>query len=203
MDPSIFVSVLALVISVATAWLTLLRRGDVRMTQPTVVYFGPDGGPPERGGGRPKVFLRSLLYSTGHRGQIVESMFVRLRRGESSQTFNIWVYGDRELTRGSGLYVGPEGVPTNHHFLLPEDGTVYEFLPGDYHISVYAGIVGSRNPRLLRELHLAVSEAYSSGLKQGDKGLYFDWGPDSMRYHPHLRPVPKDIFAEVFRKGAG
>lgn len=56
---SIVISVSALVVSVTTAWLTLFRRGTIRMTQPTLVYFGPDGL-----GGGPKVFLRTLLYST-------------------------------------------------------------------------------------------------------------------------------------------
>ena len=85
------ISALALAVSVVTAWLTLLRRGRVRMTQPTVIYFGPDGGlrddsePPAM-----KVFLRTLLYSTGKRGQIAENMFVRLQRGESRQNLNIW-----------------------------------------------------------------------------------------------------------------
>jgi hypothetical protein len=37
------------------------------MTQPTVIFFGPDGG--RRGGRRHlKVFLRTLLYSTANRG---------------------------------------------------------------------------------------------------------------------------------------
>jgi hypothetical protein len=40
----VIISCLALFISGLTAWLTLLRKGTVRMTQPTVVYFGPDGG---------------------------------------------------------------------------------------------------------------------------------------------------------------
>src|SRR5205085_1280179 len=107
------------------AWLTLFRRGIVKMTQPTVIFFGPDMG------SEPKVFLRTLFYSTARRGQIVESMFVRVRRFESSQTFNIWVYGDKSLTRGSGLYVGQEGVTCNHHFLLPKDVAQYEFLAGE------------------------------------------------------------------------
>lgn len=34
------ISVLALGLSGTTAWLTLLRRGRVRMTQPTLIYFG-------------------------------------------------------------------------------------------------------------------------------------------------------------------
>lgn len=88
-DPiSKIIAITALCVSVTTLWLTLLRRGRIRMTQPTTFFFGPDGAK-----GLPKVYLRTLLYSTGKRGQIVESMFVKLRRGESVQTFNIWVYG--------------------------------------------------------------------------------------------------------------
>lgn len=89
------ISAFALWVSVVTAWLTLLRRGRVRMMQPTLIYFGPDGGP--RAGSDPpamKVFLRTLLYSTGKRGQIVENMFVRLQRGESRQNLNVWAYGE-------------------------------------------------------------------------------------------------------------
>ena len=107
---SIVVSVPALAISVATAWLTLFRRGTVRMTQPTTIYFGADASSSPS----PKVYLRTLLYSTAKRGQIIESMFVKLRRGESIQTFNIWVYGEGSLARGSGLYVGENGVTCNH-----------------------------------------------------------------------------------------
>lgn len=119
---TITISVMAFIISATTAWLTLYRKGTVRMTQPTVIFFGPDISVSR------KVFLRTLLYSTAKRGRIVESMWVKLRRGESAQTFNIWVYGDSSLARGSGLHVGENGVVCNHHFLLPKDGTIYEFL---------------------------------------------------------------------------
>lgn len=68
---SLAVSVLALAISGLTAWLTLLRKGTVLMTQPTVIFFGPDGGPKSD---EPhwKVYLRALLYATSKRGRIVE-----------------------------------------------------------------------------------------------------------------------------------
>jgi hypothetical protein len=57
-DPfSITVSVLALFISAVTAWLTLFRRGTVKMTQPTVIFFGPDH--PRSGEILPKIFLRA------------------------------------------------------------------------------------------------------------------------------------------------
>lgn len=122
---SFAVSVLALAISIVTAWLTLFRRGELKMTQPTVVFLGPDGGAPNEGPPRLKVFLRTLLFSTSVRGQIVESMHVNVQRGETRQNFSIWVYGDKQLSRGSGLHVGPEGVACNHHFLLPEDGASF------------------------------------------------------------------------------
>jgi len=139
---SVVVSTLALTISMVTAWLTLFRRGPVRMTRPTAIYFGADGSVDPS----PKVYLRTLLYSTAKRGQIVESMFVKLRRGESIQTFNIWVYGEASLARGSGLYVGENGVTCDHHFLLPADGTQFEFLPGEYRVEVYASLVGLKQP---------------------------------------------------------
>lgn len=90
---SIIVAILALVVSSLTAWLTLLRKGQILMTQPTVIYFGPDGGfhamsvvePVSRralknsDSDKPhisiehhtppiKIYLRTLLYSTGKRG---------------------------------------------------------------------------------------------------------------------------------------
>ncbi len=142
---SIVVSILAFAISLVTAWLTLFRRGTIRMTQPTTIYFGADASPSLS----PKIYLRTLLYSTAKRGQIIESMFVKLRRGESVQTFNIWVYGEDCLARGSGLYVGEDGVTCNHHFLLPADGTTFQFLPGEYKVEVYVSLVGARQPRLL------------------------------------------------------
>jgi hypothetical protein len=109
---TVAISVLALAVSVSTLWLSHFRRGKLKMTHPTVVYFGPDSGEGEIS----KIYLRSLLYSTGNRGTVIENLFVRLRRGETQQNFNIWVHGEKELVRGSGLFVGQDGIVTNHHF---------------------------------------------------------------------------------------
>lgn len=75
---SIAIATIALFVSMMTMWLTFLRNGTIEMTQPTVIFFGPDGG--ERAS--PKVFLRTLLYSTAQKGQLVESLYVRLRHDE-------------------------------------------------------------------------------------------------------------------------
>jgi len=185
------ISLFALIISTITAWLTLFRKGALRMTRPTVIYFGPDG-PPSQGAGV-KVFLRTLLYSTSKRAQIVEGMYVTLRRGESLQTFNIWVYGEPgHLSRGSGLRVGEDGVVFDHHFVLPKDGTPFLFLPGEYVMEVYATLCGrSRQiPVLLKHTNLQLSIEQSAAIADGS-GVHFDWGPDSQRYHAHIDTRPK------------
>jgi hypothetical protein len=186
---SLVVSVFALGVSGLTAWLTLLRKGTVLMTRPTVIFFGPDGGLPADD--LPlKVYLRTLLYATSKRGVIVESMYVRVRRGETSQNFNIWTYGDKRLSRGSGLFVSESGVAANHHFLLPADGTAFYFLEGNYTLQIFASVVGEQDPHLLHSVQLAVTSHQASVLKKGEQGLYFDWSPDGGKYHSSLHSRP-------------
>lgn len=160
------------------------------MTRPTTIYFGPDGRLNKLLQGKPKpskVYLRSLIYSTAKRGHIIESMFVTLRRGETQQTFNIWVYGERDdLKRGSGLFVGDNGVTFNHHFTPPKDGSGYSFLPGDYQMDVYAVVIGRKNRIHLLSTQLNLSNTFSDAIRaHSDVGVHFDWGPDSDRYHAH------------------
>lgn len=159
-EPSLIVSAVALAVAITNAWLTLWRRGTVRMAQPPTVYFGPDGARELH----PKVFVRCFLYSTSIRSRCVESMFVRLRRGDSSQVFSVWVCGGAgdDLSRGAGLAVGPDGVALHHHFLLPRDGTTYSFLPGTYVLEIFAVVVGTASPLKLRELELQVTDAQST-----------------------------------------
>ena len=196
---ALVVSFLALAVSALTAWLTLLRKGEIRMTLPTVIYFGPDGGskaeaPPE------KVFLRTLLYSTGKRGHIIENMFVRLHRGETRQNFNVWAYGDKNLNRGSGLFVPETGFATNHHFLLPPDGTSFQFSMGQYVLEVFVTEIGARDPRLLWTANLEITPENYRDFKQPGHGLYFDWGPDAARYFAHVRPPPQTEPPPFFRE---
>jgi len=197
------ISFLSLGISGVTAWLTLFRRGTVRMTQPEVIYFGPDGG--ERDDNDPlpqKIFLRTLLYATAKRGSIVERMYIRLRRDETIQIFNIWAYGDTgKLTRGSGLFVPDTGYSTNHHFLPPADGTAFSFTAGDYTLDVYASLVGHGAPKPLWTVKISVSTEEATALRDQDNGIYFDWGPETGKYHSHIRPKlkrPVNPFRELF-----
>ena len=190
-------SVVALVISASTAWLTLFRRGTVKMTRPSVIFFGPDGPVNDR---KPKVYIRTLLYATSKSGRIIESMYVSLRRNESKQNFSIWVYGDERLVRGSGLYVGECGVNTNHHFLAPRDMNHFSFLEGTYSIEVFAKLLGGKRTLLLFSEDLSISAAFASALDSSDRGLYFDWGPDAKSYTSHMDERKSSISPEELLK---
>ena len=204
-DPlSLTISTLSLAVAGTTAWLTLFRRGTVKMTQPTVIFFGPDQ-PRARGNiPLPKVYLRTLLFATSKRGRVIESMHVALSRNEMHQNFNIWVYGDRrKLERGSGLFVGETGISTNHHFLTPEDGNAFRFIEGHYKLEVFAHLLGDTKPIRLFFQELDISRDVASALQQeSGAGLYFDWGPDSARYLPHVEtrtPSPNvEDFLRIF-----
>jgi hypothetical protein len=190
-DPfSITVSVLAPAVSSVTAWLTLFRRGTVKMTQPTVIFFGPDIPRSRTDSPIPKIFLRTLLFSTSKRGRVIESMHVTLSRNETRQNFNIWVYGDNKLVRGSGLFVGDTGVAANHHFLTPIDGSSFHFTEGHYRLDVFARLLGDEGQMRLFSQNLEISREMGNSLTEHGTGLYFDWGPDSRRYLPHVERRP-------------
>lgn len=192
------IAIFALAVSSVTAWLTLFRRGTVKMTQPTVIYLGPDAPRGPDSPPPPKVYLRALLFATSKRGRIIESMHVSLTRNESSQNFNIWVYGDDKLVRGSGLFVGETGVAANHHFLTPKDGSKFQFVEGTYTLKIYAKLLGDTDPVMIVSQRLDIAHGDAQALKDSETGLYFDWGPDSGRYIPHVEqrrptPDPEDI----------
>lgn len=190
------ISVVALVVSAATWWQTLLRRGDLRMTHPSVICFGPDGS--QDTAGRGKVFLRTLLYSTSHRGHTVESLYLNLRNHHGSQRFPIWVYGSRDvLTRGSGLFVPREGVAHDHHFLLSVQMPDFKFLPGEYTLEVWARVAGRIKPWRLQTLKIEINGSHSAHLQaSGAAGVYFDWVPDQNEYHVSIR---EDVTAKLPR----
>jgi len=188
----VIISALALFVSIITAWLTLFRRGRLQMTQPTIMYFGYDNSY-ERS---PKVFLRTLLFSTAKRGHVIENMFVTLSRGKNRYTFSFWGYGETsQLVRGSGLRVGEEGVAYNHHFLLADTTEEFEFVPGEYTICVYVTTIYRSAPLLLSTVHLTLS----SELIASDRehfGVLFDWEPHARRYRAHAQPIQRPQYGD-------
>jgi hypothetical protein len=195
-------SAAALAVSLITMWVTLFRHGSLKITQPTTVMFGPDGRHHEGGS---KVYLRALLYSTAKRGHVVENMFVRLSRGEHRQNFSIWVLGNERLFRGSGIFVGDQGVVADHHFLLPPDTEQYTFKAGEYRVEVFARVVRAGQAQALWSDSLVISESDARMLALPQNAIYFDWGPDSNRYissiHSKSPQKMPESLGELFGKG--
>src|SRR5260221_7320406 len=125
------ISIVSLIISGLTFWLTRIRKGSLRMTRPSIICFLGQNGNDE-----PKIFIRTLLYATADQGQYIQNMFVRLHRAERIQNFNIWAYGDNGIVRGSGLFASKTGVSANHHFLLPPNEQ-WIFAAGDYRLEIF------------------------------------------------------------------
>jgi hypothetical protein len=188
---SLGISVVSLLVSGVTLWLNWFRRGRLAMTKPAVIFFGYDAEPRLT----TKVFLRTLLYSTSARGQVVETMYVKLRRAGSEQIFSFWGYGETtKLTPGSGLFVGQTGVSYNHHFVLSVQHPDYEFVAGHYSIDVFARVVGRRSAIRLAEISLSVSNG-DAGALRGKLGVLYELAWNGEGYVGH--PNPKKGGAEV------
>jgi len=127
-------------------------------------------------------------------------MHVALSRNETHQNFNIWVYGDERLVRGSGLFVGEAGISANHHFLAPRDGSSFRFTEGRYRMEVFAQLLGDRERMMLFSQTLEISREIAAQLAEPDCDLYFDWGPDSSCYLSHIDkrpPLPNEDLLEL------
>jgi len=84
---ALLISAFALALSILTAWLTLFRRGTIKMTQPTQIFFGYDKSRDGDTNAWPKVFLRTLLFVTSKRGRVVENVYVKLTCADITQSF--------------------------------------------------------------------------------------------------------------------
>lgn len=180
------ISLLSLGVSATTMWFAWLRRGRLTMTKPTLVFFGYDEVPRTI----PKVFLRTLLYSTSPRGKMVEHMYAKLVRVETEKVFGFWGYGpESKLTAGGGLFVGQTGASLYHHFVLSVHDPGYEFVAGEYTIQVYAREAGQSAAALLTEFKLTLGDGLASALAQ-HQGVLFERDPSTLGYLGHVRDRP-------------
>lgn len=168
------IAVLSLIISGLTFWLTRIRKGSLKMTRPSIICFlGRNGND------TPKVFIRTLLYSTSDQGQYLQNMFVRLHTTEAIYNFNIWAYQEDKMIRGSGLFVSKNGNSANHHFFLPKNES-WNFIDGNYILEVFVETVNN-SPKKIFEYKISLSIEQSNALTQ-NKGVYFDWESNTGQY---------------------
>lgn len=174
------VSVLALAISIFTAWFTIFRRGSVRGTHPSFIALRYDFVGKELP--QAKIFLRTLLFSTGKRGWVVESLFLRVSEGTRCEEFSFWGYGDKDLVRGSGIFVPESGVVTNHHFNPLQTESLFRFSHGKYKLELVAKLVGRKR---LISLWTDVVEipigAFDTTIAR-ETAVFFSWSAEQMHY---------------------
>ena len=123
------------------------------MVKPSQVWFG--FSKPSRKGAA--IFIKSLLYTSGLQGRVIESMYVTLNKGETKQSFNIWNIGQKSnMYRPGGLRVDKAGYLGDHVFLLPKNSQEFQFSDGKYLLEIYARIAGDTSPKKLQSIHLNI-----------------------------------------------
>ena len=174
------ISIIALAVSLFTLWFTILRRGSVRSTHPSFIALRYDFV--DKFVAQAKIFLRTLLFSTGKRGLVIENLFLRVSEGERSEEFSFWGYGENDLVRGSGIFVPEIGVVTYHHFNPLHIEKLFWFTQGTYTLEFVAKVVGKKRLISLWTIQLDVpAGAYDTSIPR-DRAIFFNWSPKERRY---------------------
>ncbi|EQD27020.1 hypothetical protein B1A_04303 [mine drainage metagenome] len=179
-DLSPIVSTVALAVSLFTLWFTVLRRGTVRSTHPSFIAFRYDfvgKRVPQA-----KIFFRALLFSTGKRGQVIESLFLRVREGSRQSEFSFWGLGDKDIIRGSGLFVPETGVATNHHFNPVDPEAMFLFSGGSYSLELVAKLVGRERLVSLWNVALEMPAGVFGPTIARETAVFYSWSPEQRRY---------------------
>ncbi|MGC5953436.1 hypothetical protein LDP04_22625 [Ralstonia pseudosolanacearum] len=181
---SLVLSTVSVVISAYTFWLVQFNRGRLMMTRPAYICFGRDAGP-----SWPKIFIRTCLYSTGAKGVAVESLHLRVHQTcDREFVFDYWGHTDNgRLTIGSGLYVGPNGVASNHHFNFRGNPSLFVAEPGTYRVEVFATVAGKR-PNRISEIEFDINGEQSAEMVQIlDRQLELVWDAAQSKYVGEIR----------------
>jgi hypothetical protein len=174
------VSVAALALSLFTLWFTVVRRGTVRSTHPSFVAFRYDFVGEKLP--QAKIFLRTLLFSTGKRGHVIEVLFLRVAEGSRKAEFSFWGHGDKDLIRGSGLFVPESGIATNHHFNPIDADSLFRFSGGTYSLELVAKLVGRKRLIPLWAIALEMpAQAFANSISR-QTAVFFSWSAEQSRY---------------------
>lgn len=179
------ISVLSLCLSAYAFWVVQFRHGKLKMTQPTLLCLKRES--PSM---RPKIFLRTLLFTTGPKGRVIENMFLKVHQNHGMYLFGFWGHTEGgKLTLGSGLFVGPTGTASDHHFNPRADVADPNFIyvDGDYVIEVFATVIGQK-PEKLAELTFSIDTVQAAEVIQIPKReLYLLWNPETSCYEGQVR----------------
>ena len=199
------ISILALAVSAVTAYVTLFRRGRILMTQPTVIYFGPDGSRHGMERRHQKVFFRTLLYSTGKRGHIVDKhIHLPSNVAKRGRTLTSGCTATTSCAGEVAFLSRKSALRQIIIFCRRQIWSPLNSLWAIMYLEVFAAVAGTaRVQSLFAYATLDLSPEMADTLSQGQFGpLYLDWGPDPGRYHPNVKappPRPEGVFALLER----
>lgn len=183
-DPfTLAIAIGSFVISIVTLYLTYFQRGSLRLTRPTALFFARDG--PD---GKFKIVVTALLYNTAKRGQVVESMFIKLIRDGSVTIFGEWIYWEGNKVHLGGVKIGEEGRTLFDHFLLSEGADSFNFGSGKYSLEIYALKVGTKAPVKLFQTEFTLEAETAEAIKSGGPGFALIWNPDTQSYGMQIGP---------------
>ena len=187
-DISPAVSVAALVISLFTLWFTAFRRGTICSTHPSFIAFRYDFVGKEVP--QAKIFFRALLFSTSKRGQVVESLWLRVSEGSRRAEFSFWGLGDKDLMRGSCLFVPETGIATNHHFNPIDSEVLFPFSGGSYSVELVAKIVGESRSQSLWTVTVEMPEDVWGSRIDRETAVFYSWSAEQLCYVMSIEKRP-------------
>ncbi|WP_226382993.1 MULTISPECIES: hypothetical protein [Burkholderia] len=180
---TLVLSGVSVVVSAYTFWLVQFNRGKLKMTRPTYVCLKRDAGP-----NWPKLFIRTCLYSTGTKGMAVENLFLHVHKDGQIYRFNLWGHTDSgRLTIGSGLFVGPTGIASDHHFNLRGAPDTLLYGMGTYKVEIFAAVAGRRGTKI-SEIEFDITGQQSAELVRiPSQQLDLYWNAEQERYDGEIR----------------
>lgn len=183
----IALSTASFIVSAYTLWIAHLRRGRLQMTQPMMIFVGRDDPM------TPKFWLRTLLFSSGSKGHVIENMILRVRDPlGAAHNFDFWTYEDNgKQQRGSGLHIGNEGIVLNSNFLLRENREQFYFITGEWILELVVRVLGIKKSFSLKTVTITINGQQSAEIIQIlDLGIFFDWDAQNSLYVGHAERRP-------------
>ena len=188
---SLVFSSIAIFLSGLTAWLTLFRKGKLKMTKPTPILLCYEKG-------NAKISFYTMFYSTAFRGQLIESIYILFEQNKKYISFNKWGYDSEGQVFTSGLYIKPEGIAQNHQFYTSDKH--FSFQPGVLKINIYANLANKKNPIKLESIPLRIPVENEADCKDKTKGFMFEWESDRNSYLLRIDVNAERFLNETFRR---
>jgi hypothetical protein len=193
----------ALLVSIGTAWFNIFHRGTIKMARPHFFALLPEDS---LFGGWLKFFIRTLVFSTGKRGRVIETIYLDLKHDGKTFPFYYWMYGETDnLKIGSGIFVGPEGISANFHFVPTSPLSINDLSPGKYELSIRATLLGNKRSIDLGNISFELgAEEVSIFGKNKNKAIYYVWDIKTKKYRSRIDTrQPKSRSSSVMGSGNG